>query len=290
MHTAPIAAALAAAGALATAAQDLAKVEIKATKVQGGVYMLEGRGGNIGVSVGDDGIVIVDDQFAPLAPKIVAALKGITDKPVKFVINTHWHADHTGGNEAFGKTAPVVAHDNVRRRMQEGNARTPPAPAGALPVLTFDHQATIHVNGEEVRAMHLPHGHTDGDAVVFFTKSKVVHMGDLFFHGMLPFIDLDSGGSVKGLIANVDAVAAKLDADVKVIPGHGPLATVEELKAYSAVLKEAVAAVEAALREGKTVEQMKAEKLLAKHEKLAWSFVTVDRFLETLARDLKPAK
>src|SRR6516225_9796223 len=184
---------------------DMSKVEIKVQKVSGTVYMLEGLGGNIGASIGEDGIVIVDDEFLPLADKIEAALKGITDKPVKFVLNTHWHGDHTGGNQHFGEKAPIIAQDNVRKRLAEGGktrfGEVKPAPKVALPVITFEDKVSVHLNGEDIRAIHIPGGHTDGDAVIFFPQSKVVHMGDDFFNGgMFPFIDLESGGSVQGMI------------------------------------------------------------------------------------------
>src|SRR5437588_878757 len=207
--------------------QDFSKVEIKVQKVQGSVYMLTGAGGNIGVCVGDDGIVIVDDQFAPLAPKIKEALKSISTKPIKFIINTHYHGDHTGGNEVFGHDAPIIAHDNVRTRLAAGTEalgrKTPPAPKGALPVITFNDRATLHVNGEDIQAVHFPHGHTDGDAVIFFPQSNVVHMGDDFFLGQFPFVDIENGGSVRGLVANLEKILPTLDKDVKIIPGHGTL-------------------------------------------------------------------
>jgi len=207
--------------------RDFSKVEIKVQKVAGTVYMLQGAGGNIGVSVGEDGIVIVDDQFAPLAPKIKEALKGITDKPIKFILNTHYHGDHTGGNGVFGKDAPIIAHENVRRRLQSGTTaggRTvPPAPKGALPVVTFNDRVTIHANGEDIRALHVPSGHTDGDSVIFFPQSRVVHMGDDFFNGMFPFIDIENGGSVKGMAVSVEKILSQIGDDVKVIPGHGAL-------------------------------------------------------------------
>lgn len=274
--------------------QDFSKVEIKATKVAGTVYMLQGAGGNIGVSVGDDGILIVDDQYAPLADKIKAALKGITDKPVKFVLNTHWHGDHTGGNEIFGQSAPVIAHSNVRKRMAEGGkyafGDVEPAPKGALPVITFDDGLVVHVNGEDIRAIHFPNGHTDGDIVVYFTKSNVVHMGDDFFTGRFPFIDLVSGGSVKGLITGVEKVLADLPADVKLIPGHGALGTRDDLRTYLAMLKETSSAVEAALKRGKTIDQLKQEKVLAKWDKWGWGFISADRFTEILYNDLSGKK
>ena len=198
-----------------TAAQDedFSKVQIKVTKVAGNVYVLEGSGGNIGASVGDDGIVIVDDQYAPLADKIQAALKGITDKPVRFIINTHYHGDHTGANAYFQKQAPIIAHDNVRKRLESGgpvgNGSTihmdaKPQPKEALPIITFDHDVTVHLNGEDIHALYFPAGHTDGDSVIFFSKSNVVHMGDDFVTYGFPFIDVDSGGSIDGMIDGVE--------------------------------------------------------------------------------------
>jgi len=211
--------------------EDYSKVQMKVTKVAGGVYMLEGAGGNIGASVGDDGIVIVDDQYAPLAEKIQAALKGITDKPVRFIINTHYHGDHTGGNAYFQKQAPIIAQDNVRKRLESGGAAgnggavhmdVKPAAKEALPIITFDHDVTVHLNGEDIRALFFPAGHTDGDSIIFFPKSNVVHMGDDFVTYGFPFIDVESGGSINGMIDAVEKVIAQLPPDVKVIPGHGP--------------------------------------------------------------------
>jgi len=276
------------------AQQDLSKVEIKVTKVSGNIYMLEGAGGNIGASVGSDGILIVDDQYAPLVPKIQAALKTITKRPVRFVLNTHWHGDHTGGNEAFGATAPIIAHTNVRARLSReatrGGEKIPAAPPAALPVITFDDRLTVHLNGEDIRAIHFPHGHTDGDSVIFFTKSNVVHMGDHFFAGRYPFIDLDSGGSVRGFIRNLDAVVAELPAGVKVIPGHGSLSTLQELKTHIAGLKEIVAIIEKGIASGRTAEQLKKEKVLAKFESWSWRVISSDKFIETVFTDLTAKK
>ena len=276
--------------------QDFSKVQVKVTKVAGSVYMLEGAGGNIGVSVGDDGIVIVDDQFAPLADRIQAALKGITDKPVRFVINTHWHFDHTGGNAYFGKQGTIIAQDNVRERLAAGGKilgmDMKPVPAQELPIITFNDRLTVHANGEDIRAIHFPHGHTDGDSVIFFPRSNVVHMGDDFVTYGFPFIDLESGGSVRGMIAACEKVLATVPADVKVIPGHGGLSTVAELKPYVAMLKDAAARVEKGIQEGKTAEQMKREKVLAGYE--SWGgegkFVTTDKFIDTLFDDLSGKK
>jgi cyclase len=275
---------------------DFSKVEIKVIKVAGTVYMLQGMGGNIGVSVGDDGILIVDDQYAPLADKIKAALKGITDKPVKFVLNTHWHGDHTGGNPQFGETAPIIAHENVRKRLASGGNITllkmevPPAPKAALPVVTFDDKVTVHINGEDVRAIHFPKGHTDGDIVVFFPQSNVVHMGDDFFAGMFPFVDLDSGGSVQGLIADIAQIIPMLPQDVKIIPGHGHLSTLDDLKKFEDMLRGTSAAVAAAMKQGKTLDQMKQEKVLAGFADWSKGFVNPDRFTEILYNDLSGKK
>ena len=266
-------------------------VQIKVHHVAGSVYMLEGMGGNIGVSVGSDGIVIVDDQYAPLAPKIKAALATITEEPVRFVINTHYHGDHTGGNEVFGEEAPIIAHDNVRKRLAAGvdlpGHKVPPAPAVALPVITFDDRVTIHLNGEEVRAVHLPPGHTDGDSVIFFTRSNVVHMGDDFFNGRFPFIDIDSGGSARGLIRALDELLPVIPEKAKIIPGHGPLATKADLESYLGMLKSTMAAVEAAARAGKSAAQMKEEKILAPWESWSGGFISADSLIDTYLREIE---
>jgi len=276
------------------AQRDFSGVEIKVTQVSGNIYMLEGAGGNIAASIGEDGIAIVDDQFAPLAPKIEAALKKISDKPIRFVLNTHWHGDHTGGNEQFGKTASIIAQTNVRKRLAEGSkigeTAYPPAPASAIPVITFDQSLSLHLNGEEIRAIHYPHGHTDGDSVIWFTKSNVVHLGDDFFAARFPFIDLDSGGSVRGLIANVKKIAETVKSDAKIIPGHGPLATLADLQAYLKMLQATSSAVERALKAGKNLDAMKEEKLLSAWDTFGKGFITTDRFLETLYIDLRSKK
>ncbi len=278
--------------------QDFSKVQIKVTKVAGTVYMLEGAGGNIAASVGDDGVVIVDDQFAPLADKILAALKGVTDKPLRFIINTHYHADHTGGNLPL-HDATIVAHDNVRKRLamdiKGGNGGglsfdQPASPKEALPIVTFAHDVTLHVNGEDINALHAPSGHTDGDSIVYFTKSNVVHMGDDFVTYGFPFVDIAAGGSVRGMAKALDQALARLPADVKVIPGHGPLSTPADVRAYVKMLRDTTAAVEKALKAGKTVEQMKAEKVLAPWQKYSGDFVTADLFIETLYNDLTGKK
>jgi len=283
--------------------QDFSKVQIKVTKVSGNIYMLEGSGGNIAASVGEDGIVIVDDQYAPLADKIATALKaiGVTDKPVRFVINTHYHGDHTGGNLPFATGgSTVIAQDNVRKRLETGGKagigpvmtmEQKPAPKGALPIITFDHDVTVHLNGEDIRALHFPAGHTDGDAIVFFPNANVVHMGDDFVRYGYPFIDVIAGGSVQGMIDACDKVAALLPVDVKVIPGHGQISTLADVREYSLMLKETSAAVQAAIKSGKTVDQMKKEKLLAPWDaKYSGKFITSDLFIETLYNSLTNQK
>jgi len=283
--------------------QDFSKVQIKVTKVSGNIYMLEGEGGNIAASVGEDGIVIVDDQYAPLADKIAAALKGIgvTDKPVRFVINTHYHGDHTGGNLPFATAgSTVIAQDNVRKRMETGGKAgnggsvamdVKPAAKGALPIITFDHDVTVHLNGEDIRALHFPAGHTDGDAIVFFPKANVVHMGDDYVRYGYPFIDVTAGGSVQGMIAACEKVVAVLPADVKVIPGHGQLSNLDEIREYNTMLKETSAAVQAAIKAGKTVDQMKKDKILAAWDKkYSGKFITSDLFIETLYNSLTNQK
>jgi cyclase len=278
--------------------QDFSKVQIKVSKISGNIYLLEGAGGNIAASVGEDGIVIVDDQFAPLADKIQAALKdlGVTSKPVRFVINTHYHGDHTGGNEPFNNAgSTIIAHDNVRKRLETGGTagnggsvkvENKPAAKAALPIITFEHDVTVHLNGEDIRAMHFPSGHTDGDSIIFFPKNNVVHMGDDFVRYGFPFVDVASGGSVQGIIDAMEKTTAELPADVKVIPGHGALSNLDDVRAYTKMLKETSAVVQKALGEHKTLDQMKQAKILAPWEKFSGSFINTDAFIETLYNSL----
>ena len=273
---------------------DFSKVEVKAEKVAGKVYMLTGAGGNIGLSIGDDGVVVIDDQFAPLAAKIQAAIKGLTDKPVRFVLNTHWHGDHTGGNEELGKTATLVAHDNVRKRLAEGSAslagrKVDPAPKGALPVITFNESLTVHLNGEDIRALHFEKGHTDGDSIIYFPQSNVVHMGDDFVTYGFPFVDVSSGGSVLGMLANDEKAVASLPADVKVIPGHGPVSSKDDVLKFTAMLKDCISLVDAARKKGKTLAQMKQENVLAKYDALGQGFIKTPDFIELIYNELSGA-
>lgn len=280
---------------VAMAQDDFSKVEIKVHPVAGSIYMLEGEGGNIGVSVGDDGIVIVDDQFAPLAPKIKAALKGISDKPVRFVLNTHWHGDHVGGNAEFGSAgSTIIAHENVRERMAAGY-KTPerekkPAPKEALPIITFNDRATVHLNGEDIKAIHFAQGHTDGDAIIYFTKSNVIHMGDDFVTYGFPFVDMQSGGTVTGLLDAVEKVMKTAPAGAKIIPGHGPISTVADMKPFVDMIRETRAKVEAGVKAGKSLEQLQKDKVLAGYEKWSGDFINSDKWIETLYHDLTDKK
>ena len=276
---------------------DWSKVEIKATKIAGNVYMLQGAGGNIGVSVGADGILIVDDQYAPLADKIKAALKGLGEGKLRWILNTHWHGDHTGGNAALGgPDAPVIAHDNVRKRMaveqksELFKQTTPASPKEALPVITFDDSLTVHFNGEEIRAIHYPQGHTDGDSVIFFPTSNVVHLGDDFFAGRFPFVDLDSGGSVEGLTKNVGEIIGKIPTGAKLIPGHGPLSTIDDLKLYHRMLLETTDIVRKKVAAGKTLEQLKSEGLPEEWKSWGAGFIKTDLWIEIVYRSLTAKK
>jgi cyclase len=284
--------------------QDFSKVEIKVTKVSGTLYMLQGAGGNIAASLGDDGILIVDTEYAPLADKIQAALKniGITDKPVRFVINTHYHSDHTNGNPAFAAAgATIIANENLRKRLENGsgigngtggaiNVQQPAQPKAALPLITYDDHIWLHLNGEEIHVLHFPAAHTDGDSVVFFGTSKVLHMGDEFVRYGFPFIDVNGGGSVQGMIAASQKALAEFPPDTKVIPGHGDLATMDDLCAYLQMLKDTTAAVQKALDAHQTLAQMKEEKILAPWQKYSGTFVNSDAFIETIYNSLTNSK
>jgi cyclase len=257
-----IAAAVLLAAASCAMAQDFSKVEVRATKLNETTYMLTGAGGNLGLSVGEDAVFLIDDQYAPLTDRINAAIRQITPKPVKFVLNTHWHGDHTGGNENMGKAGVlIVAHDNVRKRMSTEQfielmkMTVKPSPKAALPVVTFGGTMSFHVNGEELRALHMPRAHTDGDAIVHFTKSDVIHMGDIYFNGMYPFIDASSGGTVEGTIAACDQALALAGDATRIIPGHGPLSNKAELKAYRDMIATVYGRVREQAAAGRTAEE-----------------------------------
>lgn len=243
--------------------QNFDDVSVEAVNVAGRIYIISGPGGNIGVSIGEDSTFLVDDLFAPLTEKIIAAIEKVSDKPVGFIINTHWHGDHTGGNENFGKaSAVIIAQENVRDRLSAGqfmeyfNKTVPPAPAAALPVITFKDDITLHLNGEDTHVFHVDSAHTDGDSIVHFGGSNVIHMGDTFFNGLYPFVDLGSGGSVEGVIAAVARVLPLIDDETKVIPGHGPVSDKAGLIAYYKMLVKIRDNVSILASFGKTLQEV----------------------------------
>lgn len=267
----------------AVAQQDFSAVEVTAEHVGGPVHMLTGAGGNIGVSAGEDGILIVDDQFAPLADKIRAALAAISPGDLEFVVNTHFHFDHTGGNAIFGREALIVAHANVRQRLADGagvgGRPGEPAPKEALPVVTYDDGVSIHFNGEEIMIGHLTGGHTDGDSYIYFTDSNVLHLGDQFFAAGYPFIDIGNGGNAVGLRDSIGEVLEHLPADAMVIPGHGSLSTVDDLKTYHRMLTECVAAVKAGKDAGKSVEEIQTAGLPEEWKGRGSGFINESAFI-----------
>jgi cyclase len=289
--------------AFAQTPPDFSKVEIKVSKVSGNIYMLQGAGGNIAASLGDDGVLIVDTEYAPLADKIAAALKGIglTDKPVRFVIDTHYHDDHSNGNPAWGaRGATIIANENLRKRLETGSSigngpggavhlAQPPMAKAGLPMITFDRGLTLHLNDEEIRVMHFPAAHTDGDGVVYFMKNRVVHMGDEFVRYGFPFVDVNGGGSVQGMIAACETVAAMVPPDTKVIPGHGELANLDDLRAYTKMMKDTSALVQKAMASGQTLSQMKSGKILDPWQKYSGTFVNTDAWMETIYNSLGAA-
>jgi len=268
------------------------EVEMKVQHVAGAVHMIEGRGGNLGVSVGEDGLLLVDDQFANLAAAIQVELDALakgagldTGEP-RFLVNTHHHGDHTGGNAVFGETATILAHENVRARLLEP-ARGEPTPAAGLPVVTYAQGLSLHFNGEEVRVWHLPHGHTDGDSVVHFTGSNAVHTGDLCFNGRFPYIDVTSGGSVAGYIEAVAAILAATDARTRYIPGHGALASREDVETFHRRLDEIYTMVKGAHDQGMDAAGMKRDKLLADYDDWSWNFVDATRMIDMIVQELE---
>jgi len=280
------------------AQEDFSDVEIKTTDLGNGLYMLEGRGGNIGVSVGDDGVILIDDQYAPLAEKITAAVKAISDKEIAFVLNTHWHGDHTGGNEHFGNAgAVIVAQENVRKRMSVEqsmpafNRTAPASPPEALPVITFSESVTLHFNGHELHAFAVANAHTDGDAIMHFAEANVVHMGDVFFNKAYPFIDFSSGGGIEGVIAAQTEVLELVDDQTQIIPGHGPMATKADLIETRDTLIRIRDALQPLVDEGLSPEDIVARKPLDSVE-ISWTpgFLTVDQFVQVVALGMETSK
>ncbi|MEM7053141.1 MAG: MBL fold metallo-hydrolase [Pseudomonadota bacterium] len=277
-------------------AQDFSGVEIQATSVTENVYALQGAGGNLGLVVSDDGAFLIDDQYAPLTDKILTAIAEITDQPVKFVLNTHWHNDHTGGNENMSETgALIVAHDNVRKRLKAGqlieffNSEVPPAPDAALPVVTFSETITFHLGGHTVYAEHVANAHTDGDSIVQLKEADVIHSGDLVFHGMYPFIDYSSGGNLGGMIKAADRMLEMAGVDTKIIAGHGgPVINREQLAEYRNLLAVVNERMQTMLAEGKTLEQVIESDPLAEFD-ADWGggFINGERWIEMIYHGMR---
>ena len=268
--------------------RDFTNVELKTIHVRGNIFMLEGihgfAGGNIGVSIGDDGILIVDDQFSEMNEKIREALSKLKPGQPNFVLNTHWHGDHTGGNPDFNTHATIIAHDNVRKRLMEDQksnrfGNTPARPKEAWPVITFDESLTIHFNNETIKVLHLPNGHTDGDSIIYFTEANVVHMGDHYFAGMFPFVDIDSGGNVLRFAENVKRTIESISDEVKIIPGHGPLSNKEELIAYYKMLQDSIQFVQQNVDKGMTLEELLKAGLPDKLKTWEAGFIKADNWL-----------
>jgi cyclase len=275
-------------GANAADADRFADISVGTHDLRGGVYMLEGAGGNIGVLATRDGLLMVDDQYAPLAERIQTAVDAIAaDARVaagpRFVLNTHFHGDHTGGNAFFGRSATIVAHDKVRARLVDG-AETAP---GALPMITYADRVRLHMGAETIDLVHLPNGHTDGDSVVFFRAANVVHLGDQFFNGRFPYVDLASGGSVRGMIDNIGTVLEQLDANVVIIPGHGPIAGIADLRSYLRMLTTTWQSVDAAVAAGMSDDDIRSRGLDAEWDAWAWGFISADRWIDTLLTEAR---
>ena len=241
--------------------------------------MFEGSGGNIGVSAGQDGILIVDGQYAPLAAKILAALQKLDKGELQFILNTHYHGDHTGGNEILGQSAPIIAHTNTRTRLLD-------QPKAAWPIITFDDDASVHFNGEEIKAVHYPRGHTDGDLVIFFTESNVVHMGDHFFVDRFPYVDIDAGGNALGMMSNVESLLAIIPSDAKIIQGHGPLATLDDLREFHGMLTETIGMVRQKRAAGQSLEQIQREGVPEEYDTWGGGFIDTETWLESVYRSI----
>lgn len=278
------------------AQDDLSKVTVRATKASGNIYMLDCEGGfgggNVAASVGSDGILLVDDMFSIMAPKIEAALRPLSDKNIRIILNTHFHGDHIQGNRAFHSSALIIGHENISKRiLAAANAENAAKMADLVPQVTFADRISVFFNGEEIEMIHYPNGHTDSDSIVYFGKSKVLHLGDMFFNGMFPAVYTEGGGDIRQLVRSIDRILADFPSDAKVIPGHGPLATMRDLRDYEAMVKDTISIVEKGIRSGESLDQMKAKKVLAKYDALgSGGAQTTDQYLAMLYKLLAAEK
>ncbi len=269
-------------------------ITLKTSKVSGNVYMLEGvggfAGGNIAVSAGKDGILIVDDQFAAMAEKIKNAVADINTGELRFVLNTHWHGDHTGANAIFGNNAIVIAHNNVRKRLQAPQendfGQSPAQPKEAWPLITFDESLTLHMNGEAIDFVHFANGHTDGDGVVFFTESNVIHVGDHFFVDAFPYVDIRTGGNVLGYTNNVKNLIERMPEDVNIIPGHGALATLADYKRFYDMLVSTTDYVKTKKNAGMSLAQIQGDGLPKKWDSWGHGFIKADKWIAFIYQSL----
>ena len=267
----------------AVLSQDYAKVEITATKAAGDVYMLKGAGGNIGVLATEKGLLLVDDQFQPLAEKIQSAMKSIKNNKLKYIVNTHYHGDHTGSNSFFSHKAPIFAHENVRSRLSAKAEHD----VNSLPVVTYKDGVKIHLDNEEIQLTHLPNGHTDGDSIVYFKQANVLHTGDLFFEIGFPYVDINGGGNVKGYLENVKYMINNMPDDVVIIPGHGKMTNKASLKEFAKMISFSIKRVEQALSAGKSEAEILTMGIGEKYKGKAWAFISEEFWLKTLIKDLK---
>ena len=275
-------------------AQDLENVEITTIPVNENIYMLQGEGGNIGVSIGDDGVFLIDDQFAPLTEKIKEAIAEISDEQIRFLINTHWHFDHTGGNENLGDAGVVIiAHNEVRQRMsvdqfiEAFQLEIEASPPSALPVITFNDEVTFHINNETIKVRHLENAHTDGDSIIHFENANVIHTGDVYFNGFYPFIDNSSEGSIDGMIQAVLDILLLSDQNTQIIPGHGDLSNREELSVYLDMLISVRQIVQDGIDDGLSLEEFLATNPTTELDEI-WGngFLSPDQFLSIVYQDL----
>lgn len=275
---------------LAMADDDFSKEIVKATDLTSSMYMLEGAGGNMTALIGPEGTLLVDDDFAQMADKLLTKLKELNGSGPRFIINTHFHYDHTGGNEVFGSSATIIGTNELRQRLMSEQTlwkkQHPPMPPQAWPTLTFENQITLYLNGETVHLLHLPHGHTDGDTVIFFQKNKVASLGDLYFSGMYPIFHLEHKGSLEGYIHNIEIVLKRLPEDGKIVPGHGPLSTKAELKRYHQMILASVATVKRGIKSKKTLEQIKSAGLDPEWESYGRGYVTTDGWIAMIYKAL----